>query len=215
MKYQYNIFLAFVIIFFACVCQANSLCDGAPTPKLNIRFNYGKVTYINNKSNNQFPQKPYSTVMGLTVSDLKRQVGADTQIISDSYDNYCVYIQQLNVEIGYPKVDVYIDKKYRPGSCNYNVVKEHENYHVRVQQEGLKFFAPKIKEAYQIALNKIKPQSAFTQGDAKRVAEDMIQRIERDVEPMMSYVQERLREENAVIDTEQAYIKDAKKCPKW
>lgn len=215
MKYKYNIFLSFVIIFFACICQADSLCDNVPAATLNIHFSYGNVSYINNKSNNQFPQKPYSTVMGLTVSDLKRHATADTQIISNARDNFCVYIKQLNVEVGYPKIDVYIDKKYRPGSCNYNVVKDHENYHVRVQQEGLKFFAPKIKEAYKIALNKIKPQSAYTEQDAKRVAENMIYRIEKDVEPLLDYVQQRLREENAVIDTEEAYIKDAKKCKKW
>lgn len=215
MKYKYNIFLSFVIIFFALSAWGSSLCNNVAPAKLNIRFNYGKVSYINNKSNSQFPQKPYSTVMGLTVSDLKRQASANTQIISDSYDNFCVYIEELIVDVGYPKIDVYIDKKYRPGSCNYNVVKDHENYHVRVQQEGLRFFAPKIKEAYQIALNKIKPQSAYTEQDAKMIAEDMMRRIEKDIEPMMTYVQQRLKEKNAVIDTEDAYIKDAKKCPKW
>ena len=153
--------------------------------------------------------------MGLTVSDLKRQTSADTQILSNNRNNFCVYIEQLNVDVGYPKIDVYIDKKYRPGSCNYNVIKDHENYHVRVQQEGLKFFAPKIKQAYQIALNKIKPQFAYTQNDAQMIAENMIKRIEKDVDPLMEYVQQRLREENAVIDTDEAYVKDAKKCRKW
>ena len=145
MKNKYNIFLLIVILFFAFSDCANGACYNKPSGKLNIRFNYGKVSYINNKSNSQFPQKPYSTVMGLTVSDLKRQSSANTQIESDEHNNFCVYINELNVEVGYPKIDVYIDKKYRPGSCNYNVVKDHENYHVRVQQEGLKFFAPKIK----------------------------------------------------------------------
>ena len=215
MKNKYNIFLLIVILFFAFSDCANGACYNKPSGKLNIRFNYGKVSYINNKSNSQFPQKPYSTVMGLTVSDLKRQSSANTQIESDEHNNFCVYINELNVEVGYPKIDVYIDKKYRPGSCNYNVVKDHENYHVRVQQEGLKFFAPKIKEAYQIALKKIKPQQAYTQSDAKRIAEGMVQRIEKDVEPLMDYVQQRLREENAVIDTNEAYIKDSKKCKKW
>lgn len=214
MRFKYSIFLSFVIIFFTLPCFGG-ICDNVPPSKLNIRFNYGKVSYINNKSNSQFPQKPYSTVMGLTVSDLKRQTSADTQILSNNRNNFCVYIDQLNVDVGYPKIDVYIDKKYQPGSCNYNVIKEHENYHVRVQQEGLKFFAPKIKQAYQIALNKIKPQFAYTQNDARMIAENMIKRIEKDVDPLMEYVQQRLREENAVIDTDEAYIKDAKKCRKW
>lgn len=214
MKFKYSIFLSFVIIFFTLPCFGG-ICDNVPSSKLNVRFNYGKVSYINNKSNSQFPQKPYSTVMGLTVSDLKRQTSADTQILSNNRNNFCVYIEQLNVDVGYPKIDVYIDKKYRPGSCNYNVIKDHENYHVRVQQEGLKFFAPKIKQAYQIALNKIKPQFAYTQNDAQMIAENMIKRIEKDVDPLMEYVQQRLREENAVIDTDEAYVKDAKKCRKW
>jgi len=210
---KYKLFLFLVIIFF--VQAVWSACPDMGKPILNINFKYGKINYINNKSNKDFPQAPYSSVMGLTVTDLQRKASGDNQIQSTKDGGFCVMLQQLNVDIGFPKVDIYIDKKYKPGTCNYNVIKEHENYHARVQQEGLKFFSKKIKEAYQIALSKIKPVETYSKAGAQDAASRMIKQIEQDVAPLMEYVQKRLKEENMVIDTQASYEAESKKCPKW
>ncbi len=213
MKNKYKLFLLIVITFFTSLGWA--ACPDAPTPRLNIKFNYGKKNYINNKSNDQFPQKPHKNVRGLTVTDLQRKTSGDTEIRQVAPSAYCVSLERLNVQIGYPKVDIYIDKKYRPESCNYKVIKEHENYHARVQLEGLKFFEPKIKEAYKIALEKVKPIETGSKESANQAASRLIQQIESEVAPLINYVQQRLVEENMVIDTDDSYAEESKKCKNW
>lgn len=212
MKIKYKLFCFFVISFFALPVWAK--CPDMGTPQLNIRFKYGEIHYINNKSSRDFPQAPASDVTGLTVTNLQRTATGDA-VMGRSNGSYCVMLGNLNVEIGFPRVDIYIDKKYQPGSCNYNVIKEHEEYHARVQQEGLKFFAAKIKQAYQTALKKIKPQETYSASLAQDIAAKMVGQVEKDVLPLMKYVEQQLYEKNMVIDTSESYAKEAKRCPKW
>ncbi|MBO5997970.1 MAG: hypothetical protein J6P93_05540 [Alphaproteobacteria bacterium] len=184
-------------------------------PKLDIHFKYGKIHYINNKSSDEFPATPYSSVMGLTVTSLQNGVNAQSEVKTNPSGGFCVYPRTLKVVIGYPRVDVYIDKKYRPGTCNYKVVKEHENYHARVQLEGLKFFSGKIKSAYKVALLKVKPVEISDPSEAMQANSQIVEQIKADVQPLLEYVNKRLTEENMVIDTETSYEEESRKCPKW
>ena len=214
---QYNIFKLFVILFF--ILYAKSLMAGCDAyisnPMVNVKTDNGKIYYDNTKSNSQFPSKPYSSTMGLTVSELKQNISGDVDLISQPDGTFCVVLKTVDAYVGFPRVDVYIDKKYKPGSCNYKVIREHENYHVRVQREGLDFFTPKIRQAIQIASKKIKTDQVFSESQAKSVAQSMFTRIQNDIKPTMDFVKKRLKEENMVIDTQASYEEESKKCPKW
>ena len=213
MRNKYKLFLPIVILFLG--FSAFAECPSMKEPKLDIHFKYGKIHYINNKSSDEFPATPYSSVMGLTVTSLQNGVNAQSEVKTNPSGGFCVYPRTLKVVIGYPRVDVYIDKKYRPGTCNYKVVKEHENYHARVQLEGLKFFSGKIKSAYKVALLKVKPVEISDPSEAMQANSQIVEQIKADVQPLLEYVNKRLTEENMVIDTETSYEEESRKCPKW
>lgn len=213
MKNKYKLFLLLVILFFSLPTLA--ACPDMGKPKSDIRFKYGTLHYITNKSSKDFPDKPYSSTMGLTTANLSRKISPTFKIQPTEQNSYCVLLDTLTVEIGYKNIDIYIDKKYKPGTCNYKVIKEHENYHARVNQEGLKFFSPKIKKAYQIALNKIKPVEVYSNEESKQVTAQMMQQIEKEVQPLLDYVQKKIIEENLLIDTDSSYEAESKRCPKW
>ncbi len=215
MKY-YKIILNLVILFFT-VASTESFAQCSSyqrTPTVRVNFNYGQVVYDNTKSNKEFPAMPYDSTMGLTSAQLVNQVSATSYNIQLPNGTVCVGLDSITVHIGYPQINVYIDKKYRPGSCNYNVIKAHENYHVRVQQEGLKFFSGKIEEAYQIAAKKTKVKAVAAQ-NAQQTLNNMVSQIKNEVEPLLSYVEKRMVEENLAIDTQSSYQKETAKCPKW
>ena len=215
MKRYYTILKLFTIIFFIGTSIAFAECPNIPVPKLDLKFIYGPVNYINDKSNSQFPQRPHSSVAGLTFSELSKTAQGDTVIAQDNKGNYCIYLSALYVEIGYPHIDVYIDKKYPSNSCNFRVIKDHENYHVRVQKEGLKFFENKIRQAYQIVLEKHQPLTAYTENEAQKMAENLVKDVEKQIQPLIKYIQKRLEEKNLAIDTQSAYKEEVKKCPQW
>ena len=213
MRYKYNFFLL-VVILFLCV-PAFAECPKAGSPILDIQIDYGKIRYIHTKSSKDFPGGAPATAMGLTVTDLQSRASGEAKVQSNREGNLCVSLHKMKVKIGFPSVDIYIDKKYKKGTCNYRVVKEHENYHARVQQEGLKFFTPKIKEAYKIAANNVKPVEIASPEEAERISSQMIWQVEKEVTPLIEYVKKRLHEENMVIDTEESYKEETSKCPSW
>ena len=216
MKIQYSIFNLIVTLFLSATCIAAVDCSTYDSDiALDINIKYGKIHYDNTKSNSQFPSKPYATTMGLTMSDLKQNFSADSHIVQTSDGSFCVSLKKVHANIGFPRIDIYIDKKYRPGTCNYNVIKEHEEYHARVQREGLQFFEPKIRQAIKIASKKIKAERAFSMDQAQAIASSMLDRIQRDIKPTMNFVQKRLTEENQVIDTPESYAAETKKCKRW
>ena len=158
---------------------------------------------------------PYSTTMGLTTARLKTEIQASNFVQQINSSTVCLGLKKLKITLSFPEINVYIDKKYRPGTCQYRVIREHENYHVRVHQEGLKFFAKKIKEGFTVAANKILPIQLSDPQEGKTAFESMIQTIQNDVSPLLNYVEKRMEEENLVIDTKTSYENEAKKCPSW
>lgn len=182
---------------------------------IDLTIDLGKPKYINSLSGTEFPAKPYSTTMGLTTAYLKTEMNATNFVQEINHKTVCLGLKKLNVTISYPEIRVFIDKKYKPGSCPYKVIREHENYHVRVHQEGLNFFSKKIKEALVIAANKIDPIQISDAGEGKKAFEGMIQAIQRDISPLLGYVEYRIKEQNMVIDTKSSYEKDASKCQHW
>lgn len=217
MEKKYSILKLFVILFLSVgLKSANADCDTyASIPTINTKIDYGRIYYDNTKSNSEFPSKPYAATMGLTVSNLKENMDTSVEVFPQEDGSYCVALKQVNTYIGFPRIDVYIDKKYKPGSCNYNVIKAHENYHVRVQQEGLRFFEKKIKKAIRIAVRKVKPVRIRSMDQVNSTANAMLSRIQSDLVPTMNFIKKRLYEENMVIDTPKSYEAETKKCKKW
>lgn len=215
---QYISFISVVTFFLITALpfplQAETCSSYHHPVSVRVNINTGKVTYNNSLYSSQFPTKPPHTVTGLTVAQLTTNMTAKLYVQQNS-NKTCVGLDELTINIGFPQINVYIDKKYRPGSCQYNVIKEHEKYHVRVQQEGLKFFSPKIKKAFQIAAKKVKPRPLKQNEQPQKVLNNMLAQIRKDVNPLLQYIERRLREENEVIDTKESYIETSKKCKKW
>ena len=243
MMKQYSLFLFLGIVFFSFCAQAQrtqgtyknakGLNSTQNTPnsrpyekydtcavykepiEVELLIDLGKPVYNNSLSGMEFPAKPYSTTMGLTTARLKTEIQASNFIQQINSTTVCLGLKKLRVTLSFPEINVYIDKKYRPGSCQYRVIREHENYHVRVHQEGLKFFSKKIKEGFVAAANKLLPIQISSPEEGEKAFQAMIQDIQKDVSPLLNYVENRIKEENLVIDTQTSYENEAKKCPAW
>lgn len=63
----------------------------------------------------------------------------------------CIWVHQLDIDISYPSIVVYIDRKYPVGSCNYQVTKEHELEHVADAEKILAEYAQKLATAFREA----------------------------------------------------------------
>ncbi len=62
-------------------------------------------------------------------------------------EGFCINAESIDVELGFKQFNVYIIKRYRPGSCQYRVTKKHEMKHVNLYRKGLHSALPEFRAA--------------------------------------------------------------------
>lgn len=197
--------------------NANAFCRQI-TPYTSVSAKSGYVRYITHLSRNEFlkkaPTKMSPNTLGMTVSKLGISGSAEPDIQQNGI-TACVQISQMKIDIGYDTLDVYIDKKYKPGTCEYEVVKEHENYHVRVSQEAMSFFKPDIEDALRKAVSRIKPTEVRSQKEAERVFQDQFHQVMHEIHPLIDHINKKIAEKNYAIDTPESYRETTALCKNW
>jgi len=198
--------------------NANAFCQTV-TPYTMVETKTGTVRYQTHLSREEFlrkaPVKMSPNTLGMTVSSLGIQGSATPEVQYVFKNSYCVQIKEMRLTLGYDIIDVYIDKKYHPGSCEYDVVKEHENYHVRVSQEAMMFFKPDIEAALKKALAKLKPAYVSTEKDAQRSFERQFNQVMAELKPLITHINKKIAEKNYIIDTPQSYRETTALCRHW
>ena len=124
-------------------------------------------------------------------------------------------VSKINFEIGFDKFNVYIDKKYGYGTCERRVIKEHEDEHVLIYKEGMRFFAPDIKKAIRQAVKELKPQEVNSEAMAQRIFEEQAKQVVNKVQPLLNHINKKLEEKQGAIDTPESYARSNKKCKNW
>ncbi len=209
----YKYFLVFVTLFLNIFSINAFSCTGKKVyPNTTIKI--ASPVYDHSKSASQFPGKMWKNALGLTVAKTSIKTELEVESMSTQMQT-CLYPKNVSVEIEIKPMTVYIDKKYKKNSCQYKVIKDHENYHVRVHTEGWEAFTPKIKEAVQKAVDKIKPITIHPTSNINLYIDDMGKQIKNDLQPLLDYIQKIIERENQEIDTDESYRKESKKCPSW
>ncbi len=196
--------------------NATALCEQNDV-KIKFRLKPGKVVYNHSLSKNEFYRySPYpvpKNTLGLTVSELQIKAQGIPYVKPDG-NRYCIGISEVVFEIGYDQIDVLIDKKYRKGSCPYDVIKKHEDYHVRVSQEALTFFQKDIKKELRKAVRRIRPEHAYSSTRADQILKKQFDRIMLKLQPLINHINNKINEHQAEIDTPESYRKETLKCPR-
>ena len=198
--------------------KANAFCR-AITPWVTLETKPGYVRYITHLSRDEFlqkaPVKMSPNTLGMTISKLGLDGSAEPLLQPVDRNTVCVQIKHLTLTLGYDTLDVYIDKKYAPGSCEYEVVKEHENYHVRVSQEAMSFFRPDVDRALKTALQHIQPIYVHSQDEAQAAFQRQFQQVIRELQPTIDHINKKIAEKNYIIDTPESYAETTALCRHW
>lgn len=178
----------------------------------------GKVVYDHTLSRHQFqkvsPVPVSPNTLGLTLTHLTVNA-TGTPYIQREGGRFCIGIQKVIFEIGYDEIKVLIDKKYPVNSCPYRVIKEHENYHVAVSQQGMAFFKKDIEKALKEAVTELRPEYAYSAERAKQIMKKQFDLVLKRINPLIKHINQKIAEKNYEIDTPESYRKTTKLCPKW
>ena len=142
--------------------NASAFCD-TMTTRVNVDTLPGNPVYITTRSRQDFingaQQKVSPNTLGLTVAKLNVQGRAEPEKeVPVQNGSMCASLGTVYFTIGYGSGDltVYIDKKYKPGSCEYEVIRKHENYHVQVAQQAMAFYKQDIENQIHKSISKLK-----------------------------------------------------------
>ncbi len=212
-----TLFAALLSLFLS--QNASAFCDILNT-RVNVITNQGNVQYITTKSRSEFlkdAKQPISpNTLGLTVSNLSISGSAKANMETLG-KQICVSLGILNFKMGYEKgaLKVYIDKKYRPGSCEYEVIREHEKYHVDVAQQAMLFFKPDIEKKIHQIVGKMHPKIVRSEKEIDPIIQEQLNQIMTELAPLIQHINQKIAEKNAAIDTPESYAKATALCKNW
>lgn len=214
--------MKYVMLMIGLVClmplqNARAMCPKMHT-KISVKMKPGKPQYITNLSKEEFSRRSSDPVspntLGLTIAKLNI-TGHGVPQLQQQGRTACVGLKEVNLTIGYDTLDVYIDKKYRAGTCQYKVIKDHENYHVSVSQQAMRFFKKDVEEALRRAVDAVHPQEVHSQDMVDVVFRDAFQSVLTQMQPLIQHINTKIAEKNYAIDTPEAYQASTKLCPSW
>lgn len=213
-----------ILVLFLCfiVCpvfaqKATGFCSNM-APRVYVRPRIGTPQYSSAYSKEEFLKKSGRptdpNTLGLTVVEMSMNAKVSPSVQQRSGE-ICVGISKLEVELYFPTFKVYIDKKYPHSSCEYKIIKEHENYHVAVAQQALIFYKKDVEKAAYKALKGLSPRIVHSQSEIQAAVDSLSSPVFSAVNAVIQHINRKLIEKNAAIDTPEMYRATTAKCSHW
>ena len=203
----------------------NDFCPSTPfNGPINLNLNYGEVEYLHDLRHSSFSrylrremdikEKLAQAVRGLTVAEASFGIQGNAEVTKMG-NRYCVRLANIDVTFGYSRIVVLIDKKYKEKSCEYKVIKEHEDTHVYLNRQVLTEFAPRIKQKVNEVAASIPPRVEYTKVRAEKALSEMLAKVQDAVKPEMAEFRKLQDERNQAIDTKENYRATTNLCERW
>ena len=180
-------------------------------------------TYYHDRSTSQIEslwhakfKSPRSREPGLTMAESEIKTNYDFRIEQRGRQaDYCFWVESLDLEFSYIRMDVFISSQYPEGSCEYNAVLNHENQHVainlRVFEKYKKIMLRALRRNLRIP-TRANPISVASPEEEKRL---ITRKIDNIANPVFYRFKRELVAANAKIDTAKSYRRIQAQCSNW
>ncbi|GAB6053532.1 hypothetical protein JCM17960_23520 [Magnetospira thiophila] len=151
-------------------------------------------------------------VLGLTRRLLDYRLQARTRTETNDGRQFCVSLSKVDLHLGFKDFEVYIARRYQPGSCAYRVTKEHELTHVALYRRELNDSLESFKAR---AINAAMRVPVVWTHDPNAATQAMLNDLYRSLEKDFQALEDRMDWANSQIDTPAAYRREHSKCEDW
>ncbi len=198
-------------------------CEKSDRIAMNYHVDYGVPRYklIDSES---FPKTNPSydgyTIKGLTDISYKRSYDIKVGIRSFG-SRACLFLAGVDVYFGFKDIDVLIDNKYPINSCEYSVIKNHENKHVKTYQRLLKRYSSSIGAIIYNRVKEMEPIVIDNPSSIDTATEEYVQSVKDFIlsDPSLNNVEgEMLYEieiQNNLLDSKEEYDMTRGYCSNW
>ncbi|MGY8990206.1 MAG: hypothetical protein ACKVHL_01245 [Rhodospirillales bacterium] len=125
---------------------------------------------------------------------------------------FCAYPSSVLVSVGYPAFTVWVDRRYRQGSCEYQAILDHEHDHVKIYRDQLRLHIDDIHQRVAEILRRQQPVFATSSGHATERAK---RQLFRRILPLNRRLQRAADVTNHQIDTVSSYQAIHDLCQNW
>ena len=203
--------------------QSKTHCP-APDSKIKIivKNTPAKIIYKNSHSQNDLARMQRTRgrhlsrgtwkIAGLTQTDFKYSIKTTAKFKKTARGRFCAYPVSHELSIGYADFLVYIDRRYRPGSCEYRAILEHENAHVAIYKSYLTRYLPYIKKQVRASALKVHPIVVSTPDLGTKYIQEQVQRL---IRPLILKLNREADQSNSRIDTPKSYRAVQLLCDNW
>lgn len=208
-----------ILFVLCCIFCLNASADCTNRTDYKIEIKTRPAKYITTLTRQEFlrraKQKVNPNTLGLTTVSFKISAEGEPYSKSNGIASMCVGLQKFILTIGYDDLTIYIDKKYKRSSCEYRVVKEHEEYHASVAREALVFFKPDIEKRLKKIVAELKPEIVHSQQQGNDVIVRQTEFVLNKMQPLINHINKKIAEKNYQIDTPESYRKTTALCKNW
>ncbi len=218
--------LAIIILVlppFKPYAAAKTTCPGDKgTTDLTVNRINGRVTYKtgNTRSDLKRIQQRHGRTatasgwfpLGLTLSELRMEMRISTRAYPTARGRYCAVPDRVNIDLGYPKFTIYIDRRYRRGSCEYRAISEHEERHVAIYRQQLDRLISWVRGRMAREISRMAPVIAVS---PKYGAEEIKRRLSLKLTPLIKRLQRATEADNREIDSMASYVRVQSMCRNW
>ncbi|MBF0358822.1 MAG: hypothetical protein HQL70_09460 [Magnetococcales bacterium] len=194
-------------------------CKSSSVPvKISTRFVKAVPVIDNNASQRRLNKKHRSRrdstqTIGMTESGLFIRVTTSFAIKSFRRSKKsCVALHGVKVEYGFGSTPVLIDKQFRPGSCEYRAIYDHEIEHVRIMNSKGRSYNEWIHKQMSYRLKSITQRLTTRPNQEQRRITGRVKKI---AASLMRKLNNSLSVAHAYIDTPESYRKTQAKCSGW
>jgi hypothetical protein len=214
--------LAFLPGLATAQTAGRNVCPPYTTPiKLNFTTESAPTSYNNNLNvtgiQNTIRQSGtiiagmHQRALGLTASQTGLSLSGQTYA-QPFKGGYCVYLRSVEGRFGFRRMDVLVASEFRPNSCEYKAVLDHENQHVAINRAAVRDYAPRVRQAIEAALQTLQPR--FTR-DAQTGSDEKLSALNDQAAPVMDEMERVMAQRNAAIDTSYNYSAISELCQDW
>jgi hypothetical protein len=206
------LFLLPAVAFASCTANVSAPAFGVAMKDLpvNYRFDLDSAALAKVAGQNGMPGLKGEIPYGLTIGRYDLEVTVNTDSMRDG-SGYCAQLRAAHVEIGLKQLDVIVDRRFAPGSCQRQAVLDHEAEHVEVFREAVRYYLPALERA----LSKTSLPLNLHVADRNVARAAYLGPITDSLKPIFDAINGRARDGNTRLDMPESYAAVFKRCNHW
>jgi hypothetical protein len=155
---------------------------------------------------------PHERALGITYAETQYTADANSRAESARGGGYCVYLTNVNIAFGFKRMSVYVASEFKPGTCEYRAILDHENQHVAVNTAVLREYAPRFRAEVERVLSQQQPVRTR---DPQAGMDQALVAVGRRMSALLNEFQDTTARRNAPLDSSHNYGETGKLCQNW